>query len=640
MNASRTHRFLVAAAAAAALSGLGLTAAPQLIEEGPRPLSRDFTSGPPAVRAEGTSTISGVVVSADLGRPVRRATVRLSSTVPAPPVSVTADDQGRFVFERVPAGQFTIVASKPGYLASVYGQKKPGSGRPGTPLSVSEGQRVERLSVPIARGGVLAGIVVDDGGEPAFGTEVRALRYAWQNGERVLRPAGSTLADDRGSYRIAALPPGEYVVMATPAGQSGSLEDYGRLPAALGAAVAGNPINVIGAREAASAPAFNAVVGPVQAQLTSGYAPVYYPGTTSSSGAAAITLGISEERAGVDLQLQLVPMGTVSGTVFGDGARSAAGTEVRLTSLENALPGLGVRATIAGADGAFTFANVPPGRYRVTARAGTRQEIFVDEAGGQTRVMIQFATEARVDGARAGGPPASQPARWAAAEVSISGRDTQSVTLQLQPGVTVSGRVVFDRGAEPPANLSTIRVVLNTASAADGPTSAFAAVNADGRFSIEGVVPGRYRVAVLAPGGLRAASFDIAGEDALDFLLNVGDRSPADATLTLTTRAAGIAGSLRQASGQPASDYTILVFADDPRYWTPQSRRVQATRPATDGAFSFRNLPGGVYRIVAVDDLEDGQWLDPAVLRQVSPAAIPITVVDGETKTQDLRVAR
>jgi hypothetical protein len=167
-----------------------------------------------------------------------------------------------------------------------------------------------------------------------------------------------------------------------------------------------------------------------------------------------------------------------------------------------------------------------------------------------------------------------------------------------------------------------------------------AAVNADGRFSIEGVVPGRYRVAVLAPGGLRAASFDVAGEDALDFLLNVGDRSPADATLTLTSRAAAIAGSLRQASGQPASDYTILVFADDPRYWTPQSRRIQATRPATDGAFSFRNIPGGAYRIVAVDDLEDGQWLDPAVLQQVSAGAIPITIADGETKTQDLRVAR
>jgi hypothetical protein len=637
MNASRTHPFLVATAAAAALFGLGLSAAPQLIEQAPLPLPRDFTSGPAPAGPEGTATISGVVGSADLGRPVRRATVRLSSTVPAPPVSVAADDQGRFVFERVPAGQFTIAASKPGYLESVYGQKKPGSGRPGTPVSVAEGQRIERLSVPIARGGVLAGVVVDDGGEPAYGTEVRALRYTWQNGERVLRAAGSTLADDRGSYRIGALPPGEYVVMATPAGQTGPLDDYGRFPTASPpVAVAGSATSLAVAREAA----FNIVAGPLQTQATSGYAPVYYPGTATSSGATTVTLGISEERAGMDLQLQLVPLGTISGTVVGDGTRSPSGTEVRLTSPDNALAGLGGRTTFALGDGAFKFVNVPPGRYRVTARAGTRQEVFVDDSGGQARVMMQFSAAARGDGPRAGGPPPAQPARWASAEVSLTGRETQTVTLQLQPGVTVSGRVVFDRGTQAPENLSTIRVVLNTASASDGPASALAAVNADGRFSIEGVVPGRYRVAVLAPGGLRAASFDVAGEDALDFLLNVGDRGPADATLTLTSRAAAIAGSLRQASGQPASDYTILVFADDPKYWTPQSRRVQATRPATNGAYSFRNLPPGAYRIVAVDDLEDGQWLDPAVLRQVSAAAIPITVADGETKTQDLRVAR
>jgi hypothetical protein len=637
-NPSRTSGLLPAITAAIALYGLALAAAPQLIEQGPPPpLPRDFMSGPPPSQPQGTATISGVVVSADLGRPIRRATVRLSSTVPAPPVTVTADDQGRFVFERVPAGQFTIVASKPGYLDSEYGQKKPGSGRPGTPLSISEGQRVERLSLPIARGGVLAGVVVDDGGEPAFGTEVRALRYTWQNGERVLRPAGSARADDRGSFRIGALPPGEYVVMATPAGQAGPFDDFGPFSVASAPmAVAGTAINVAVAREAA----FNAVVGPVQTQATSGYAPVYYPGTTTSSGATTVTLGISEERAGMDLQLQLVPLGTVSGMVVGDGTRSASGTEVRLTSLDNALPGLGVRATFAAPDGAFTFMNVPPGRYRVTARAGARQEVFVDDSGGQTRMMMQFTSGARGEGPRAGGPPAAQPARWASADVSLTGRETQNVTLQLQPGVTVSGRVVFDRSTQAPENLATIRVVLNTANASDGPASALAAVNADGRFSIEGVVPGRYRVSVLAPGGLRAASFDVGGEDALDFLLNVGDRSPADATLTLTSRAAAIAGSLRQASGQPASDYTILVFADDPRYWTPQSRRIQATRPATDGAFSFRNLPGGAYRIVAVDDLEDGQWLDPAVLRQVSAAAIPITVADGETKTQDLRVAR
>ena len=70
----------------------------------------------------------------------------------------------------------------------------------------------------------------DDGGEPAFGTEVQAYRFVWQEGERTLRHAGSDTADDRGSFRIGALPPGEYLVMAMPAGKARIFDDIGFMP--------------------------------------------------------------------------------------------------------------------------------------------------------------------------------------------------------------------------------------------------------------------------------------------------------------------------------------------------------------------------------------------------------------------------
>ena len=98
------------------------------------------------------------------------------------------------------------------------------------------------------------------------------------------------------------------------------------------------------------------------------------------------------------------------------------------------------------------------------------------------------------------------------------------------------------------------------------------------------------------------------------------------------------AGSLRQASGQPASDYTILVFAEDPRYWTPQSRRILTTRPSTEGKFSFRDLPPGDYRLAALDDAEPGSWFDPEFLKQLVAASTSVTITEGQKKTQDLRV--
>jgi hypothetical protein len=554
-----------------------------------------------------------------------------------------SDDAGRFRFEGVPAGQFTLSATKPGYLESTFGQRQPGSGRPGTPLSVTGGQRIERVSLPIARGGVLAGTVSDDGGEPAFGTEVQAYRFVWQQGERTLRIAGSDTADDRGSFRVGALPPGEYLVVATPAGKAGVFDEMGILPK-LGAARA-----MSFGRIAASAPD-----SPSTNATASDYAPVFYPGTTSSASAMRVTIGVSEERSGLDVRLPLVPMNRVEGLVM-NAAGPAPGTEVRLVDVDMPIQGLGLKSTMTGPDGRFSFDDVPPGRYRVQARTGPITKMIVEDvsggAGGDQRVMVQFQA-ARVAGPGPGPvsgamtftpvQPPSQETLWAEAEVAFAGSQPQPITLVLQPGINVSGRAIFDSSDQPPTDLSFFRVVLNNARPSEeGMSSSLAQVGTDGRFTIEDVTPGTYRVSVLSPSNWRARSFNVGGRDALDFLLTItAGHEIAAAELTLTTRLAALSGTLSDGTGRPATAHTIIVFPDDPSYWVPSARRIRATRPSTDGRFSVAGLPAGTYRLVAVDDLEDGQWTDPNVLKQLAGAALPISIGEGENKVQDLRLSR
>ena len=135
------------------------------------------------------------------------------------------------------------------------------------------------------------------------------------------------------------------------------------------------------------------------------------------------------------------------------------------------------------------------------------------------------------------------------------------------------------------------------------------------------------------------ASVITNGRDAMDFGLELkpGEDSAA-AVVTLTDRSTAISGTLQDANSRPASDYTVVAFASDAAYWLPKSRRIQATRPSTDGRYSFHGLPPGDYRLAVVPDVEPGQWFDPAWLRQIGTASVAVTLGAGATVTQDVRV--
>ena len=113
---------------------------------------------------------------------------------------------------------------------------------------------------------------------------------------------------------------------------------------------------------------------------------------------------------------------------------------------------------------------------------------------------------------------------------------------------------------------------------------------------------------------------------------------PINWTVTYTDKPTNLVGVFQDRSGRVATDYFILIFPTDRKYWTPGSRRVQMTRPSTDGTFSAKGLPAGEYFLAALTDLETGEWNDPTLLEQLVTSSIKVTLRDGQTTTQDLRI--
>jgi len=579
----------------------------------------------------GTGSIQGTLVAIDSGRPVRRARVSLTSVGGgAVGQSVTTDDLGVFTFKDLPAGAYTLAASKPGYLDSIYGQRRPGTGRPGTPIQLIDGQHLEKLTFQLARGGAIMGTVVDEQGEPVFGQQVRVYRYVRRAGERTLQSAGTDVTDDRGQYRIPVLLPGEYVVSTFPreSPSDAAVADLKKMAETL----------VVNARAGADEQALVrmkeeiARASEIKADETSeSYAPVYYPGTTQASGAQSIMIEVGQERAGVDFQLQLVRTAKISGTVTAadGGSNALASTVIALVDADQIVPGVTARTARPDADGRFTIGGVPPGRYLIFARAASMTSFNVQGPTPESPVAKVASTFGATQ-------------FWAMSDVLVDGRNVPDLALTMQKGMTVSGVVRTDSSGGQTFDLARVRVSLSLVGPAglgnlipDIPATA----DATGRFSISGAVPGKYRVSVAGPPAawtLKSAVFN--GREALDFFVEVKPGEDQSGVITLTTHPGTLSGMLQDSSGQPTAAYTIIVFPSDERLWAAPARRILATRPATDGRYSFSSLPAGEYRLVAVTDVEPGQWYDPAFLRELSGLALPITLGDGERRVQDLRV--
>lgn len=582
--------------------------------------------------------MSGTVVSSEApAQPVRGAVVTLAGAG-ANGRSTVTDAQGRFAFAGLPPGRFTITAAKPAHLTNAYGAKGPG--RPGTAVAVSAGQSIAGLQFVLPHGAAISGTVRNFSGEPASTTQIVVMRV---DPPPVAADMSlpDALTDDRGVYRIFGLSPGTYLVAAVPRPLTGASMINTMSSAEMDAAFREQQTRASGS--AVVSPAVAPAVRPV----LKSYAPVYYPGTSLSGEAGRITVTSGEDRDGVDVSIALVPVANVEGRVVSAGGPLP---EIALTlttdgplmrGMLGGGPSLsGTRPGVNGSD-SFKFTNVAPGHYTLSARSSNIRTTLSPTGAMQSSARVDASTV---------------PQLWASTEVDVRGDDISGIVLQLQPALSFAGRVVFSgTSLAPPKSLASVTVTLTQ----DSPMAALQAamvhkgflasseapmfsgtVKPDGTFQVDSIVPGRYRVTATAPGvsavGWSLQSVVVASHDVLDTGLDLGV-SMVDAVVTFSDRHTEISGALLTSTGQPAPDFAVVVFPANPTLWST-GRRLQSVRPASDGHFTFADLPAGDYLLAALSD--DEGWQTPATLQQIAASGVKVTLGDGAKIAQSLKIGR
>lgn len=608
----------------------------------------------PGVRT-GTAAISGVVVTDEANsKPLRRVTVSLASgELRLPQITVT-DDQGRFAFAELVPGNYTLVASRPAYVSAFYGSKKPGRG-PGVPIAVLEGQTINNITIRMLHGSSISGALRHASGQPVQGITVQVTPLSIVDGERKVSSTtlaalaalnGGGVTDDRGMYRVFGLAPGDYLVQT-------------QLPPGL------NPVNesrLVTPNEvqwAAQAAAASPAPPPGQ---TVTYATVYYPGTTNIAQASVVSVGPNEDREGIDLQTQLVPTAKITGTLIGTDNQPLQGGQVSLRATGSAAADLltlivgAASGGRSGQDGTFSLTGVTPGRYSLVARASTRQPGPGRRGGGafnMTGMQEQMAV-------MMGGGGGTQ-VLWAQEELIVDGHDISNLTLNLQPGMTVAGKFVFESSTlPPPADLTTARVTIAPPPTGTSPLefavsilSAFApsTTAADGTFAVKGLTPGQYKLSVGMPGMIQSPTTPgggwvltsvTVGPNGPDISDSVIDLKPGQdlsgLIVTLSDRPTELSGVVKDSAGRPAPGFPIVIFSTDRSTWAMGSRRVLLARPASDGRYRLVGMPAGQYFVAAVTDIEPAQLSDSLFLDQLAGSAFTLTLAPGEKKTQDLRL--
>ncbi len=326
----------------------------------------------------GAAAVTGRVLDAETKQPIAGAQVSVvlegrPPTGPVAPTTAETDASGIYRFANLAPGRYRIMARRVGYAVPAPPDVPPF-------VQVAAGQAQTAPDVLLGRGGVIAGRVMDQAGQPLVDARLMATRRmnVGRGQAPSLIPIGNgAQTNDLGEFRLHSLPAGESFVQLIPRMEP----------------------NLMGA-------------GPTPRNTAP--ATTYYPGTADAASAHGITLGAGQTVEGIVFNEVVVPVFQVSGVVIDETGAPVPEAMVMLMpdpASANRSFGPPPRAR-ADREGRFQLVNVANGAYVVNASVPI---VAVQGGGGVSAPRPQPGRPAVRPEAR---PAESAAPRWSKRETA------------------------------------------------------------------------------------------------------------------------------------------------------------------------------------------------------------------------------
>jgi hypothetical protein len=535
-----------------------------------------------------TARVAGRVVNL-AGEPVRRPIVKLLG---ARILTQTADAEGGFAFENVAPGSYTLIAFRGGYSAQKYGAPAP---------LVQDCEYAESIAsasiTPIALLNLqrcftrAPGVTLSlDAGQEMKDLKINLTpqatisgRVTNQDGEPVpkwevrlmktVHARGVRQLQDRDRTRTD--PDGNFAFGNVAPGRYYLYAlDTISLSAGLNAE-----------RQGKASP---------EADLAT-----YYPSEAQAARAGPIDVKPGADLRGMDILVRRAQVYSIRGKVAAP--QDSGVSDQILTLAAKGAPAAYWREAWARvyADGAFEFHKVAPGAYVLS-------------------------------GGRAWGNVGAAPPMFTRKEVTVSSADVQGLTLEMLPGLSLSGRVTLEGGK--PGGWPSIWLQESEGSRSGGyaepdPTGAF-------RFS-RNIAPSTYVVNLLhPPSGTYVKSIRYGNHDALHSPLDLTGGAAGSLDVVLSSKVATITGTVKNAKDEAVTGVVVSVWPRVPLI----AGGVKSGSTDQNGNFQILDLGPGDYFAAAWEDIDSGLLEYPEFLAQFQNEAAAVTLEDGGRASADLKL--